>query len=108
MDNKKSDDQLSFEQALEQLETLVAKMEDGDLPLDKMINYFERGTALANLCDKKLKTLEKKIQVLARENEQGGEWVNFDPSSERSNSATDQQPADNRNSIAEDKPELLF
>ena len=77
--------ELAFEDALEKLESLVEKMEEGDLPLDKMIDCFERGTTLANLCDKKLKSLEKKIQVLVNDNNAGGEWSDFDQSSERSN-----------------------
>ncbi len=80
-----SNGELAFEEALEKLESLVEKMEEGDLPLDKMIDCFERGTTLANLCDKKLKSLEKKIQVLVNDNNDGGEWSDFDQSSERSN-----------------------
>lgn len=78
----------AFEEALTKLEALVEKMEEGDLPLDRMIEYFERGSALANLCDKKLKALEKKIQVLVDENAEVGKWRDFDQSAERSSNAT--------------------
>jgi exodeoxyribonuclease VII small subunit len=94
--NKKIKDSNSpepaFEEALEKLEELVEKMEEGDLPLDRMIECFERGSALANLCDKKLKALEKKIQVLVDENSEGGEWTDFDQSSERSNAIQENEP----------------
>lgn len=76
--------QLSFEEALEKLEAIVAKMEDGNLPLDQMIKYYEEGNALSSICGKKLKALEKKIEILVKENSEGGEWKNFDPSSEKS------------------------
>jgi exodeoxyribonuclease VII small subunit len=74
---------IPFEKALEELENLVDSMEEGDLPLDEMIKCFERGTLLSKHCRKKLSALEKKIEVLVKDNGEGGEWQDFDDSSER-------------------------
>ena len=79
--------ELPFEQALEKLEKLVEKMEEGNLPLDKMIDCFEQGTALASLCRKKLDNLEKKIELLVRDDSEGGKWTEFDAGSPRKDAA---------------------
>lgn len=82
---------LPFEQALEELEKLVETMEQGELPLDEMIKCFERGTVLTRHCRQKLAKLEKKIEVLVKDNGAGGEWQEFDASSERKNAAADSE-----------------
>ena len=79
---------MPFEQALEELEKLVDDMEQGELPLDDMIKHFERGTLLSKLCRQKLSKLEKKIEVLVKDNGENSEWQEFDDSSERKEAAT--------------------
>ena len=98
----------AFEEALEQLEVVVEKMEAGDLSLDKMIDCFERGTTLANLCDKKLKALEKKIQILVNETENGGEWSDFDQSSERTNATIATPQSIKPTADTDSESDLLF
>ncbi|MFZ2657202.1 exodeoxyribonuclease VII small subunit [Zavarzinia sp.] len=72
-------EELPFEKALERLEAIIEKMESGKLQLDEMMKYFEEGSALSSLCEKKLRELEKKIEILVK-NEQGGKWKEFSPS----------------------------
>ena len=69
---------LPFEKALERLEVIVAQMEEGKLALDAMMKFFEEGQALAGICSAKLKSIEKKIEILRDKG--GGEkaWENFD------------------------------
>ena len=55
---------MSFEQALAELEKIVSALEQGDVPLDKSIAYYERGEALKNHCDKLLKAAEDKIEKI--------------------------------------------
>ena len=81
---------LPFEQALEKLEETVGKMESGNLPLDQMISCFEQGNALKNICSHKLNDLEKKIEVLVREDAHGGEWKEFDVENSRECSISSQ------------------
>jgi exodeoxyribonuclease VII small subunit len=88
---KENCEDIPFEQALEELEKLVDDMEQGELPLDDMIKHFERGTILSKLCRQKLSRLEKKIEVLVKDNSSGGEWQEFDDSSERKDAATSPQ-----------------
>jgi len=68
---------LPFEQALERLEAVVARMEGGKSPLDQMMRDFEEGQALAELCAKQLTAVEKKIEILVRDDGRGGRWRDF-------------------------------
>ena len=65
---------VNFESALEELETLVAQMESGDLSLDDSLKAFERGIALTRHCSMALKEAELKVQALT----QDGDLVDFD------------------------------
>lgn len=53
---------LSFEQALSELEGLVRKLEEGNMPLEDAVKSYERGISLKNHCDKKLKSAQLKIE----------------------------------------------
>lgn len=66
---KKSQD---FENSLSQLETLVEKMEQGDLSLEEALQAFEEGVKLTKECQGILDQAEQKVQVLT---EQDGEIV---------------------------------
>ena len=55
---------MSFEQAMERLETIVGQMESGELPLEKMLAGFEEGMKLARFLGDKLEEVQKKVSVL--------------------------------------------
>jgi len=57
---------LGFEPALEELEALVQKMEQGEMGLDDMVNAFERGQQLVRHCTNKLNEVERRIELLVR------------------------------------------
>ena len=48
----------SFEEGLDQLEKVVKKLEDGDLPLEKSLELFEQGVRLSDSCQKQLREAE--------------------------------------------------
>jgi exodeoxyribonuclease VII small subunit len=52
---------LSFEEALKELETVVGKLERGDVALEDSIALYERGAALKATCERKLAEAEEKI-----------------------------------------------
>ena len=58
----------NFEKDLQELESLVEKMEAGDLSLEDSLVHFERGIALTRACQKALSEAEQKIQILLDEN----------------------------------------
>lgn len=76
--NMEKNTSVPFEKSLEELENLVAKMETGRLPLEELIVGFERGNALIKQCRNKLDTLERKIEILTREDAENTEWSDFD------------------------------
>lgn len=54
----------SFEESLKQLETIVSKLESGELALEQSLEQFEIGTKLYKECKDQLSVAEKKIAVL--------------------------------------------
>ncbi len=60
----KSPEELSFEQALEELDALVRKMESGALGLDDSIAAYRRGAELARHCQARLSAAEQQIRKL--------------------------------------------
>ena len=57
-----------FEQSLAELEALVAKLEEGDVPLEEALKTFERGVALTRQCQTALRTAQQKVEVLLTRN----------------------------------------
>ncbi|MBB4303899.1 exodeoxyribonuclease VII small subunit [Rhodobium orientis] len=55
---------MSFEKALAELETIVEKLERGDVPLAESIAIYERGEALKKHCDALLKAAEAKVEKI--------------------------------------------
>lgn len=56
---------LTFEQAIERLEKIVAEMEAAELPLEEVLKKYEEGTRLVRFCGQKLDEAEKKIELLS-------------------------------------------
>ncbi len=65
MTEQKAIETLSFEAAMEELEKIVKSLEQGNIPLDTSINAYERGIALKNHCEKKLKDAQSKIDKIS-------------------------------------------
>lgn len=58
----------NFEKSLKELETLVKKMEKGDLSLEASLEHFERGVQLSRACQEALKAAEQKVEILMNKN----------------------------------------
>ena len=54
----------AFEAALTQLESLVTRLESGDLPLDEALRTFEQGVRLTRECQSALTAAQQKVQLL--------------------------------------------
>jgi len=54
----------TYEAALEELETLVTRLESGQLPLDQLLTGYQRGAELLKFCRSKLEAVENQIKVL--------------------------------------------
>jgi exodeoxyribonuclease VII small subunit len=57
-------DELSFENALKELETIVARLETGDVALDESITLYTRGEALRSQCQARLKDAQARIEKI--------------------------------------------
>lgn len=64
----KKQNEINFEQSLQELEALVEKMEAGNLSLEESLKCFERGVALTRNCQKALAEAEQKVQILLEKN----------------------------------------
>ena len=53
-----------YEEALAELERLVAAMEGGQLPLDRLLESYRRGAELLSLCRSRLESVEQQVKVL--------------------------------------------
>ncbi|MFB6496662.1 exodeoxyribonuclease VII small subunit [Bacillus haynesii] len=67
-ENKTNREHLTFEEAMKGLEQIVSKLEEGDVPLEKAIDYFQEGMALSKMCHEKLQNVEKQMDYILREN----------------------------------------
>ena len=56
--------EMTFEKALEELEALVARMEDGKLPLEESLAAYQRGAQLIKYCESKLTDAQARIAIL--------------------------------------------
>ncbi|UUV05904.1 exodeoxyribonuclease VII small subunit [Ruegeria sp. YS9] len=57
-------DQMTFEQAMKELEAVVGQLERGDVALDQSIALYERGAALKKRCEDELKRAEEKVAAI--------------------------------------------
>ncbi len=83
-----------FEQSLTELEALVAKLEQGDVPLEEALKTFERGVALTRQCQAALRTAQQKVEVLLARN--GEETIEALSEDEAEDEAEDEDDVDER------------
>ena len=73
--------QLSFERAIEELESIVRRLEDGKVPLEESVAIYERGEALKRRCEDLLRQAEARVQKItldASGNPTGAEPLDVD------------------------------
>jgi exodeoxyribonuclease VII small subunit len=64
---------LTFEEALRRLEEIAEKLDDGELSLEEALAHFQEGSALRELCERKLAEAEAQVEELLREDAGEGE-----------------------------------
>ena len=60
------DKEPAFEDALRRLETIVERLESGDLPLEESLRLFEEGVGLTRLCAGRLDEAQRRIEMLTK------------------------------------------
>jgi exodeoxyribonuclease VII small subunit len=63
---------VSFEEALAGLEGIVEAMEQSQLPLEELVDHYEKGSALLTHCESILKSARGRIELITLRNQQGG------------------------------------
>jgi exodeoxyribonuclease VII small subunit len=69
----------TFESALERLERIVEEMEGDRLPLEELLGRYEEGTRLVKVCQERLNSAEKRIELITKNASESAELVPFDP-----------------------------
>ena len=70
---KENPDKTSFEDALEELESIVEEMESEKMPLERLVESYEKGTQLLKVCQESIDSAQAKIELIAkRAGEEGG------------------------------------
>lgn len=75
----KKTEEISFEQALKELEAIVRKLEGGSGDLEASINDYVRGTELKAYCDQKLKEARLKVEKILKTQDGAATVQSFDP-----------------------------
>jgi exodeoxyribonuclease VII small subunit len=57
----------TFEEALRELEEIVNRLEQGDLPLEETLQFFEEGVKLSRYCHTKLDEAQKRVEILLKD-----------------------------------------
>ena len=65
--SRKGEKKFKFEQALEELEGIVSRLDSGELGLDQMLDEFERGIKLVRGCKQFLDQAQKKVEMLLQD-----------------------------------------
>lgn len=69
----------TFESALQRLEQIVEEMEGDRLPLEELLGRYEEGTRLVKVCQDRLNTAEKRIELISKNASDTAELAPFDP-----------------------------
>lgn len=73
---------ISFENSLSELEHIVTRLESGELPLEDALNEFERGVQMARQGQQKLQQAEQRVQILLNDSNDDAALTPFTPDAE--------------------------
>ncbi|MFL6583940.1 MAG: exodeoxyribonuclease VII small subunit [Chthoniobacterales bacterium] len=83
----KADEELNFERAMDRLESIVDEMEAGKLMLEDLIVRYEEGMKLVGVCQERLASAEKRIEIITRNHAGKPVVKEFEPGGETSSPA---------------------
>ena len=73
----------TFEESLIELEEIVGRLEDGDMPLEESLALFEQGIRLSRDCRSRLTNAERRIEILMQDSDGNMTATEIEPSSLR-------------------------
>lgn len=95
----------TFESALERLEQIVGEMEGDKLVLEDLLSRYEEGTKLVKVCQQRLDSAERRIELIARGAGGEAELSEFDPTAAGATAARPAPAATPRRSTPSSSPE---
>ena len=78
MATKNDKNEPALETAMQRISEIVSAMEEGAMPLEKLIEAYEEGVGLVKVCQEKLDAAEKRIEIIARDARGGVTIRTFD------------------------------
>jgi exodeoxyribonuclease VII small subunit len=81
----------TFESAIERLEKIVEEMESDKLPLEDLLIRYEEGTKLVKVCESRLQSAEKRIEIITRNAEGDIRLEEFEPEKKSSAPPTNEE-----------------
>jgi exodeoxyribonuclease VII small subunit len=94
---KKAPDEMSFERAMDRLESIVDEMESGKMMLEELIVRYEEGMKLVGVCQERLASAEKRIEIITRNHAGKATVKEFEPTTEAARAAKPEQKNENGN-----------
>jgi len=93
-----------FEDALDKLEKIVSRLEEGDISLEESLKLFEEGIKWSRFCSQKLEEAEKKVEILLKDREGNRKTEPFEPinSSQISQESSKRDPSEKAEEPSED------
>jgi len=85
-----------FEAAIAELESVVRKLEEGDLPLEQSLALYERGVQLSRFCHARLEDAERRIEILTDRGEFRSAPSSIASDADRAELPTERGPASKR------------
>ena len=82
-----SENKEKFEDTLERLEQIIARLENGSMPLEDMVDLVEQGAKLIKTCRSRLEVMNNKVEILFKDDGAAGEFTEFDPATDRAKAA---------------------
>ena len=82
-----SNNKEKFEDTLVRLEEIIARLENGSMPLEDMVDLVEQGAQLIKNCRSRLEVMNNKVEILFKDDGETGEFTEFDLSTDRAQAA---------------------
>ncbi|MFL6528426.1 MAG: exodeoxyribonuclease VII small subunit [Chthoniobacterales bacterium] len=97
---KNAAEEMNFERAMERLETIVDEMESGKMMLEELIVRYEEGMKLVGICQERLATAEKRIEIITRNHAGKAVVKEFEPGATETSRAARSEDKENGTDVS--------
>ena len=97
---KNAAEEMNFERAMERLETIVDEMESGKMVLEELIVRYEEGMKLVGICQERLASAEKRIEIITRNHAGKAVVKEFEPAAAETSRAPKSEDKENGTDVS--------